>query len=71
MSLSRGEVWRRLGRRYRKGGRTMLWTIIALLIVLWLLGLLGHVGGSLIHLLLIIAAIVLIFQLITGRRAAI
>ncbi|HEY7179771.1 MAG TPA: lmo0937 family membrane protein [Blastocatellia bacterium] len=49
----------------------MLWTIIALLIVLWLLGLLGHVGGSLIHLLLIIAAIVLIFQLITGRRAAI
>jgi hypothetical protein len=34
----------------------MLWTIIVILVVLWLLGLIGHVGGSLIHLLLVVAA---------------
>jgi hypothetical protein len=39
--------------------------------VLWLLGLLGGVGGNLIHLLLVIAAVVLIFQLISGRRVAV
>jgi hypothetical protein len=49
----------------------MLWTIIALLVVLWLLGLIGGVGGSLIHLLLVIAAVILIFQLITGRRVVV
>jgi hypothetical protein len=49
----------------------MLWTIIAILVVLWLLGLIGHIGGGLIHLLLVIAAVVLIFQLITGRRVAV
>jgi hypothetical protein len=38
----------------------MLWTIIVILVVLWLLGFLGHVGGSLIHLLLVIAVVVLI-----------
>ena len=47
----------------------MLWTIIAILLVLWLLGLIGQVGGSLIWLLLVIAAIVLVFQLLSGRRA--
>jgi Family of unknown function (DUF5670) len=36
--------------------------------VLWLLGLLGHVGGSLIHLLLVIAVVVLIINLVQGRR---
>ena len=49
----------------------MLWTIIAILVVLWLLGLIGHIGGGLIHLLLVIAAVVLIFQLIAGRRAVV
>ena len=47
----------------------MLWTIFAILLVLWLVGLLAHVGGGLIHLLLVVAAIVLLFQLLTGRRA--
>jgi hypothetical protein len=47
----------------------MLWTIIAILLVLWLLGLIGNIGGGLIWLLLVIAAIVLVFQLISGRRA--
>lgn len=46
----------------------MLWTIIGILLVLWLLGLLFHVGGSLIHLLLVIAAAVLVIRLFTGRR---
>ena len=46
----------------------MLWTIIAVLVVLWLLGFVGGVGGSLIHALLVIAAIVLIYNLVSGRR---
>lgn len=46
----------------------MLWTILVILLILWLLGFIGHVGGSLIHILLVIAAIVLIFNLVSGRR---
>lgn len=46
----------------------MLWTIIVVLVVLWLLGFLGHVGGGLIHILLIIALVVFIYNLIVGRR---
>jgi hypothetical protein len=62
----------RLGKIFNsKEEKTMLWTIIAILVVLWLLGLIGHIGGGLIHLLLVIAAIVLIFQLISGRRAVV
>lgn len=47
----------------------MLWTILVVLLVLWLLGFGFHIGGSLIHLLLVLAVIVLVVQLITGRRA--
>jgi hypothetical protein len=47
---------------------TMLWTILVILVVLWLLGLIGSIGGSAIHLLLVLAAIVLIAQLVSGRR---
>ena len=47
----------------------MLWTILVILLVLWLLGFLGHVGGGMIHLLLIVAAIVLVINLVSGRRA--
>ena len=47
----------------------MLWTILVILVVLWLLGFALHVGGGLIHLILVIAVILLIVQLITGRRA--
>lgn len=46
----------------------MLWTIIAILLVLWLLGLVANVG-QIVWLLLVIAAIVLVFQLLSGRRA--
>jgi hypothetical protein len=49
----------------------MLWTIIVILFVLWLLGLIAHVGGGLIWILLVIAVIALIYQLITGRRVAV
>jgi len=47
----------------------MLWTILVILLVLWLLGLISHVGGGLIHILLVIAAIVLVINLVSGRRA--
>jgi hypothetical protein len=47
----------------------MLWTIFVILLVLWLLGFSLHIGGALIHLLVVIAVIVLIFNLISGRRA--
>ena len=47
----------------------MLWTVFVILLVLWLLGFSLHVGGSLIHILIVIAVIVLILNLISGRRA--
>jgi len=46
----------------------MLWTIIVILLVLWLLGFSLSFGGSLIHALLVIAAVVLLYNLISGRR---
>lgn len=46
----------------------MLWTIIVILVVLWLLGFISHVGGALIHVLLAIAVIVLVINLVQGRR---
>lgn len=46
----------------------MLWTIFVVLLILWLLGFTLHVGGGLIHLVLVIAVVVLIYNLITGRR---
>jgi hypothetical protein len=53
-----------------KGGE-MIWTIIGILFVLWLLGLMAHVGGGLIHLLLVVAVVVFLFNLLTGRRASV
>jgi Family of unknown function (DUF5670) len=47
----------------------MLWTIIGILVVLWLLGFLTHVGGGLIHLILVVAVIVFVVNLLTGRRS--
>ncbi len=47
----------------------MLWTLVLVLLVLWALGLVGGVtGGGLIHLLLVVAVIVLIVNLVRGRR---
>lgn len=47
----------------------LLWGIIVVLFVLWLLGFLLHLGGGLIHLLLVIAVIMIVFNLLTGRGA--
>ena len=46
----------------------MLWTIVAILLILWLLGVVANVGGGLIYLLLGVAAIVALFNLLSGRR---
>ncbi len=47
----------------------MLWTIFVILLILWLLGFSFHIAGSLIHILLVIAVVVLVINLISGRRA--
>jgi len=47
----------------------MLWTIFAILVILWLLGWGFHVAGNLIHLLLVIALVVAVINLVSGRRA--
>jgi hypothetical protein len=52
-------------------GERMLWTVFAILLLLWLLGWGFHVAGSLIHLILVIALVVLVIELITGRRATV
>ena len=46
----------------------MLWTIVVVLLVLWLLGVIALPLGGLIHVLLVVALIVLILQLLSGRR---
>jgi hypothetical protein len=45
-----------------------MWTIFVIILVLWLLGFSFHIAGGLIHLLLVLAVIVLIINLVTGRR---
>jgi hypothetical protein len=49
----------------------MLWTIVAVFLILWLLGFSFSIGGSLIHLLLVAAVVVLIINLLSSRRGAI
>ena len=49
----------------------MLWTIFVFLVILWLLGFSFHVGGGIIHLLLVVAVIVLLYNLLAGRRSAV
>jgi uncharacterized protein DUF5670 len=46
----------------------MLWTVVVLLLILWLLGFTMHVAGGLIHILLVIALVVVVFRLLSGRR---
>ena len=47
----------------------MLWTILVVLVVLWLLGFVSNVGGNLIHILLVVAVLVLIYNMVIARRA--
>ncbi len=46
----------------------MLWTIVVVLLILWVLGLSLHVAGGLIHLLLVVALVMIVINLISGRR---
>ena len=49
----------------------MLWTIFVVLLVLWLLGFTLHLGGALVHLLLVAGLVVLVINLLSGRRSAV
>ena len=53
-----------------QGRLNMLWTIFVILLILWLLGFSLHIAGSLIHLLLVVAVVVLVINLVSGRRVA-
>ena len=46
----------------------LLWLVVIVLLILWLGGFALHVGGGLVHLLLVIALVVIIYRLVTGRR---
>jgi hypothetical protein len=46
----------------------MLWTIVAIFLILWLLGFSLHIGGGLIHILLVVALVVFILNLVNRRR---
>lgn len=46
----------------------MLWTIFVILLILWILGFSFKIAGGLVHILLVIALVVLIFRLVTGRN---
>jgi hypothetical protein len=48
---------------------SLVWGAIVILFVLWVLGFAIHIGGGLIHLLLVIALVLLVFNLVTGRGA--
>jgi Family of unknown function (DUF5670) len=47
----------------------LIWAVVVVLAVLWLFGLVAHLGGGLIHLLLIVAVIALVYNLIAGARS--
>jgi hypothetical protein len=49
----------------------MLWTIVVVLLILWLLGFSLSIGGGLIHLLLVVALVVVVINLISGRRGSV
>jgi hypothetical protein len=49
----------------------MLWTLVAVLLILWLLGFSLSIGGGLIHILLVVALVVIVINLLTGRRSSV
>jgi hypothetical protein len=49
----------------------MLWTICVVLFILWLLGFSMHIGGGLIHLLLVVGLVMLVINLVSGRRTTV
>lgn len=46
----------------------MLWTLVVLLLLFWVIGLMVDIAGGLIHILLVIALVVIVYRLLTGRR---
>ena len=70
----RGEPFPTCSHWLMKGAQAMslaniLWAVVVILVILWLLGwLVGHIGGGLIHILLVIAVIVLLYNLFVGMR---
>jgi len=70
LNFSRGNVSAPhvVGYPGQNGRETMLWTIVVILVVLWLLGFSLHIGAGLIHLLLVVALVVALIQLFSGRR---
>jgi fatty acid desaturase len=61
--------WHEHTERHNQGDRRMLWTLFVILLIAWLVGLIGfHVVAWYIHLLLVLALVVLVLQLISGRR---
>ncbi len=53
-----------------EGDMGLLWALLAIILIIWLVGFLADIAGGLIHILLVIALVVLIWNLVTGRRAA-
>jgi hypothetical protein len=51
----------------KKEGIILIWTIIGLLLLCWVLGLVFHIAGGLIHLLLVVAVVVFLFKLFSGK----
>jgi uncharacterized membrane protein YtjA (UPF0391 family) len=51
------------------GLANLIWTLIVILFVLWLIGLLLHIGGGLIHIILVVCVILLVINLLSGRGA--
>ncbi|WP_407645446.1 lmo0937 family membrane protein [Halolactibacillus halophilus] len=52
----------------KRGDEDMLWTIIGILLLIWLVGFVLDVAGGLVHILLVVALIVFIYNMITGRK---
>ncbi len=49
----------------------MLYTLLSLLVLFWVVGLVAHIGGSFIHVLLVLALGIFVFNLITGRKTTV
>lgn len=50
------------------GLANILWLVLVVLVVLWLLGFVMNIGGGLIHILIVVAVIILVYNLLVGRR---
>lgn len=65
----RGRAWHPLLDRKGEAQMGLIWGIVVVLFVLWLLGFAIHIGGGLIHLLLVVALVLVVYNLMTGRGA--